>query len=283
MASVDLATLTRRAKNPRRRVITLRPITPPALQATALYTSVYAPVIAIWSASLESITAAYAQSLSELQTDAPADVTARIEAASSSVSGVIVSLRFAIGRWSESVEAWHRRRWIGNVLTATNVSLETLIGASDVRATLATVIERNVALVSSVSDETRRRIADAAFRGLTERKPAAEFAKEIRGFVDMSRRRAKNIAADQLVKLGSELNQERRRQAGIDSVEWVSSGKINYRPEHKARNGNLYSENADRIGQKYQGKIIKKPPPADDRAGVPINCACTERAVLILD
>lgn len=283
MASVDLATLTRRAKNPRRRVIPLRPITPPALQATALYTSVYAPVIAIWSASLESIAAAYAQSLSELQTDAPADVTARIEAASSSVSGVIVSLRFAIGRWSESVEAWHRRRWVGNVLTATSVDLSTMLGASDVRATLATVIERNVALVSSVSDETRRKIADAAFRGLTERKPAAEFAKEIRGFVDMSRARAKRIAGDQLAKLGSELNQERRRQAGIDSFFWRHSRKRNPRHDHVERDGKLYSENPDRVGNIYEGKRIYAPPPADDRAGVKPFCGCTEQACLILD
>jgi uncharacterized protein with gpF-like domain len=281
MASVDLATLTRRAKNPRRRVITLRPITPPALQATALYTSVYAPVIAIWSTSLESITAAYAQSLSELQTDAPADVTARIEAASSSVSGVIVSLRFAIGRWSEAVEAWHRRRWVGNVLTATSVDLSTMLGAADVRATLATVIERNVALVSSVSDETRRRIADAAFRGLTERKPAAEFAKEIRGFVDMSRARARRVASDQLAKLGGELNDERRRQAGIDSWEWLHSRKRNPRHDHVERDGKFYSDNPDRWGKRFEGKLFRKPP-QDLPSQLPF-CGCTSRSVLIID
>lgn len=283
MPSFDLATLTRRAKNPRRRVITLRPITPPALQATALYTSVYAPVIAIWSASLENITAAYAQSLSELQTDAPADVTARIEAASSSVSGVIVSLRFAIGRWSESVEAWHRRRWTANVLTATNVSLDNLIGPQDVRQTVASVIEQNVSLVRSVSDQTKQRIANVVFQGFRERKPANKVAAELQEVIAMSRRRAKNIASDQLTSLGAELNQERRRQAGIDSFEWVSSGKPDFRPEHKARNGNLYSESQERVGQKYQGKTVKKPPPPSDRAGVPINCGCTERAVLLLD
>lgn len=281
MANLDLATLTKRAKNPRRRVIPLRPIPPLALQATALYTSVYAPVIAIWSASLESITAAYAQSLGELQTDAPADVTARIEAASSSVSGVIVSLRFAIGRWSEAVEAWHRRRWVGNVLTATSVDLSTMLGAADVRATLATVIERNVALVSSVSDETRRRIADAAFRGLTERKPAAEFAKEIRGFVDMSRARARRVASDQLAKLGGELNDERRRQAGIDSFEWIHSGKRHPREDHKARNGLFYSDNPDRWGKRFDGKLFRKPP--EDRPSQLPFCGCTSRSVLIID
>lgn len=279
----DLKQMALRATNTRRTVIPFRPINAPAMLASNLYASVYLPVLNIWAASADTIVAAYAQSLAELQTDSPADVTARIESAQTSASGVIVQLRFAIGRWSAAVEAWHRRRWTANVLTATSVSLDTLIGASDVRATLATVIERNVALVSSVSDETKRRIADAAFRGLTERKTAAEFAKEVRGFVDMSRARSKRIAGDQLVKLGSELNQERRRQAGIDSISWVSSGKINYRPEHKARNGFLYSENPDRVGQKYEGKLIRKPPAADDRAGVPIACGCTERAVLILD
>jgi uncharacterized protein with gpF-like domain len=281
MATLDLAGMTRRARNPRRRVITFRPIQPPALQATALYTAAYQPVLTIWTAALESIVAAYAQSLAELQTDSPADVTARIEAASSSVSGVIVSLRFAIGRWSEAVEAWHRRRWVGNVLTATSVNLETMLGASDVRSTLATVIERNVALISSVSYETRRRIADAAFRGLTERKPAAEFAKEIRGFVDMSRARAKRIAGDQLAKLGGELNDERRRQAGIDSWAWIHSGKAHPREDHKARNGLFYSDNPDRWGKRFDGKLFRKPP--EDRPSQLPFCGCTSRAVLIID
>ncbi|MFN3474074.1 MAG: phage minor head protein [Blastomonas sp.] len=281
MAAFDLATLTRRARNPRRTVIPLRPIALPALQASQLYASVYLPVLNIWAASADTIVAAYAQSLAELQTDSPADVTARIESAQTSAAGVIVQLRFAIGRWSAAVEAWHRRRWTANVLTATSVDLQTMLGASDVRATLATVIERNVALVSSVSDETKRRIADAAFRGLTERKTAAEFAREVRGFVDMSRARSKRIAGDQLSKMGGELNDERRRQAGIDSWEWIHSAKRNPREDHLARNGLFYSDNPERWGKRYEGRLFRKPP-AERPSQLPF-CGCTSRAVLLLD
>ena len=87
-------------------------------------------------------------------------------------------------------EAWHRARWRGAVLTATSVDLQTMIGPADVRETVEAVIQRNVGLVRSVSDETRRRIGDAVFRGLQKRTPAREVARELREAVAMSRRRA---------------------------------------------------------------------------------------------
>jgi SPP1 gp7 family putative phage head morphogenesis protein len=83
----------------------------------------------------------------------------------------------------------------------------------------------------------------------------------------MTRRRALNIASDQTVKLASALNEERRREVGIDTWEWMSSHKVHYRPEHLARDGKRYSD-AD-------------PPP--DMPGELINCGCTSRAVLSLD
>lgn len=165
--------------------------------------------------------------------------------------------------------------------TATAIDLATLIGPQDVRETLETVIARNVALVRSVSDQTRERIADAVFRGLQARTPPRTVAREIAEAVAMGRKRALRIAADQNVKLGSALNEERRRQAGIDSFTWVHSGKMHSRPEHVARDGKLYSENAERVGQEYEGRTIRKVP--EDKPGELPYCGCTSRAVLILE
>lgn len=89
------------------------------------------------------------------------------------------------------------------------------------------------------------------------------------------------MAADQNVKLSSALNEERRRQAGITSWSWVHSGKVHFREEHKARDGLLYSEDPGKVGDKYQGKRIRKPP-ADKPGELPW-CGCTSRAVLILE
>jgi len=276
----SLSTLARRARNPRRSAITIRPINPPAVQATDLYRSAYAPVVALWSETVERLVQAYALSPSELQTDSTADLAVEVERAGQQAVVAVLTARLRVERWARRFEEWHRQRWRGAVLSATSVDLGTMIGAGDVRETLEAVIERNVSLVRSVSDQSRERIADSVFRGLNQRTPAREVAKELREAVGMSRRRALNVASDQMVKLSSSLNEERRRQAGITAFEWIHSEKANPRPEHAARNGFLYSETPSQVGSEYQGKRVRTPP-ADMPGQLPF-CGCTSRAVLIL-
>lgn len=172
-------------------------------------------------------------------------------------------------------------RWRRTVQAATSIDLATLIGPQDVRETLETVIARNVGLVRSVSDETRRRIADSVFRGLQARTPSRQVAKEISEAVGIERRRALRIAADQNVKMSSALNDERRRQAGIDSFLWRHSGKVHPRAAHVERDGKLYSEDPGKVGTEYEGKLVRKVP--EDRPGQLPFCGCSARAVLILE
>ena len=277
----DLATLTRRAKNPRRSVITLRPISPPATLATNLFQACYRPVVQAWEAALPNIVAEYERTLAEMTTDSPADVEARIGQAEAEAQSVMLRVSIALERWAATVERWHRRKWTATVLPATNVDLRTMIGAGDMRMTLEAAIARNTGLIRSVSDETRRRVGDAVFRGLQNRKPAREVAREIREAAGIERRRALRIAADQNVKLASALNEERRRQAGIDSWYWQHSGKVHAREDHKARDGFLYSDNPERVGSEYQGKRVRKPP--EDLPGQLPYCGCGTRACLILE
>lgn len=279
----SLATMTRRARNPRRSVIPIRPIKAPALRASELYGAAYADLVKLWASAEPAIIDAYARTLSEMTTDAPGDVAVQIGAVENLAGALALTIRIRLENWARRLEVWHRGRWRANVLTATGVDLATLISPGDARTTIETAIERNVELVKSVSDQARQRIADSVFRGFQRRAEPREVAKEIREAVAMARRRAINIAADQTTTLASQLDQERRRQAGIDSWFWVSSGKAHPREEHRARNGNLYSESADRVGQQYEGQKILKPPPADDLPGVPIHCGCTSRSCLIID
>ncbi len=117
-----------------------------------------------------------------------------------------------------------------------------MIGAGDVRASLETSIEWNVALVKDVSDVTRQKISNAVFDGLRNRTPAREVASTIRDSVGMSRKRATRIASDQLNKLTSALADERRREAGIDTWLWRWSHKKNGRQEHIERDGKKYTD-----------------------------------------
>jgi len=259
-------------RKPRKRTVTFRPVTLPATMASDLYATAYAPVVKEWEQGIAAITAEYERSLNQLTTDAAPELSGVIVSIENGISQLAVSLRLRLERWAARIEAAHRRRWNATVKQSTGLDVSTLTGPADMRVPLSTVIERNVELVRSVSDQTRARISDIVFRGLAEKKPVRAVAAEIREGVGMGRKRALNIASDQAVKASETLNEERRREAGLMAWEWVSSHKTNYRPEHAARDGKRYSDDpADGA------------PPPNDRPGQLPFCGCTSRAVLSLD
>lgn len=276
----DLAALTRRISNPRRSVVPIRPINPPAIRATDLYRSVYFPVIAIWRNRIPALVDEYERTLAAMTTDSPAALRVELQQAEDDADAMVITVEPRLERWAAIFANWHAARWRRNVLSATRVDLLTMIGPEDTRETVQAVIQRNVGLVKSVSDQARERMADSVFRGLNNRTPSRQVAKELRTAVEMGTRRARNIASDQLTKISSALDEERRRQAGIDSWEWIHSEKANPRPEHAARNGFLYSDDPADVGTEYQGKKVRRPP--DDRPGQLPFCGCTSRAVLLL-
>ncbi|OAH37007.1 hypothetical protein AX777_18325 [Sphingobium yanoikuyae] len=258
----------RRAKpNARRKAIVLRDIAPPATMATNLYRSTYARVIAAWSDALPRINAAYAQSLSELTQDSPADVRAEIDGAAEAINRLILILTPQVRDWALQVERWYRGKWRGAVLSATGVDLQTMLGPEDVRASLETTIEWNTALIKDVSAQTQQRIGNSVFDGLRNRTPSREVAKSISEATGMARTRSQRIASDQLNKLTSSLAEERRREAGIDEYQWVWSRKKHGRAEHIARDGKEYSD--------------ANPPP--EPAGSLPFCGCRTRAIIRFD
>lgn len=279
----DLTAMARRARNVRRKAITLRDMAPPAVLATDLYRAVYAPVVALWTRTAERVIAEYERSLSAITTDAPVDVQALLDQADGEFQRLLILLNAALSDWSLRVESWQRGKWRGAVLSATGVDLGTLIGPEDARETLEQYIEWNTALLKDVSAQARQRIGSAAFTGLTQRLPARDVAKQIREATGMARDRSQRIAADQMSKLSSALAAERRREAGLDVFEWRHSLKRHPRADHVARNGNYYSESASRIGTQVDGKTVQAAPPKGDRAGEPPYCGCRELSVLIFE
>lgn len=263
----SLAAMTRRTRNPRRSAIVLRDIVPPATLATDLFRSAFLPVIQTWEAAIPAIVAEYERTLSAMTTDAPADVEAQLSFVEQEVNRLLLVLTPRLRDWALRVERWQRGKWRGAVLSATGVDLQTLIGPEDVRETLETTINWNVALVKDVSAQAQQRISNAVFSGLNERKPSREVAKEIREATGMARRRSINIASDQLSKVTSALADERRREAGIDTWKWHHSGKLHPRAEHQARNGKEYTDATA---------------PADLPGRLPF-CGCRSQAVLTFD
>lgn len=261
--SFDLATLARRQRNIRRPIITIRDIVPPAVMASDLYRAVYAPVVQLWSAAAERALAEYSRT-SALINDAPSDLRQVLDDAAGEFDRLFLLLRPRLADWLLRTERWQRQKWRGAVLSATGVDLQTMIGPETVRETLDSYLEWNAALVKDVSAQAQKRISDAVFEGVTQRKPARDVAAKVREAGAMTRRRSIGIASDQLSKVTSALASERRREAGIERWEWVHSGKLHPRENHKARNGKTFSD-ADA--------------PKDLPGRLPY-CGCRERAVL---
>jgi len=61
----------------------------------------------------------------------------------------------------------------------------------------------------------------------------------------------------------------------------VASAARQPRPDHEARDGNLYSDQPSDTGREYQGRTVHKAP--EDKPGELPFCGCTSRAVLILE
>lgn len=265
---VDLARQVKIAK-PRLRKVEM-PISNVTRAERADLARLYLAVLRVWVAGAkEELLAEYQTSLDELVTDSPSSLRAKIEAISARAISATLIFERGFERWATMFSIRHLRKIISSLKYKTNVDLSTQLGPRDTAQTLAEVLQRNLALVRNVSDDTRGRMSDILFRNLQKRTPVREVAKEIDAALKLGRDRSLRIAVDQSEKLAAALDQDRQQQLGMDSFEWVHSQKKHPRIEHQARNGNIYAWNSE-IGR-------------DDPPGYKPFCGCKAKGVLNLD
>jgi SPP1 gp7 family putative phage head morphogenesis protein len=265
--AIDLPSLARRQG--RRRNVTLRPIAPTQAMATEL-ARIMAPAWQVWREAEERILAGYDPAplaKDGLTIDSPDAVRTAISiAASDFLSRLVTEITPALGRWVVRSEQIHRARWMAAIKAGTGVDLETVLTSQPVQETIEAFVNRNVALISNISDQAQARISDSVFRGYQQRTPPRELAKEVREATGMGRARSIRIAADQTVKLSAALDMERQAEAGIEQYKWRHSGKLHPRAEHRARDGNVY-----KLGE-----------PAGDTPGQAPFCGCRAQAYLAI-
>lgn len=240
MAKIDLRAILR--ARGRRAPLTLRPITTTQAQARALY-RLYLPVVDAWVAASPRIVAEYERTIAQLTTDSPSDIAAEIAATEEGAVRATLDFRVLFTEWAQAIQLWHVTR-IGQQLTyATGIDLTTQLGSVDL--TIEDYLERNTALIRDISDQARGRIADIVFRGVSNRTPTRDVAREIAKSTGMARKRALRVAIDQTVKLSAALDAQRGYELNADGYIWVHSGKLHYRETHKARDGKYFAFGSD--------------------------------------
>jgi SPP1 gp7 family putative phage head morphogenesis protein len=271
---IDLAQMAQRTRPTRRREVVFPPIEPTGALAIELE-RIYLAALRYWAVAVRNrVLPIYTAALrtermlgdsATVQDDA-GQLGGETSSIAAEVDWLLLILTPKLRDWALRVEKFHRTRWLQAILTPTGVDLSTMIGPEDAARTFESVIEQNVSLIRSVTSEARTKVEGIVFRGFTARTPSREIAKEIREALGTSRARSIRIASDQTAKLSAQLDTERMRQAGITDWRWVHSGKLHFRPEHKRRNGRIYS--------------FAKPPP--DMPGELPFCGCKKAAVLRL-
>lgn len=242
----------------RKRDLTLRPIQTTQAQAKAL-ARIYAPIMQVWSdGARDRILPAYARSLATFTGDSPADIEIEIEAVEEEAVRATFSFRELFRSWSEQLMQWHITRLGSQLSYATNVDVTTQLGGAN--GTLADALARNTALVRDVSDQARGRIADIVFRGLQQRTPIRDVAREIEHALSLGKRRSLLIASDQTVKLSASLDKLRQEQLGFSSFVWRHGGSAHPRLYHVARDGEVF---------RWDSEIARTDPP-----GYAVSCKC---------
>lgn len=263
----DLAELARRHGKVRRRSFTAGPFHPPAMFESDL-ASIYLRVLRRWRDIAKArLLPVYVQSVAEVRArDDIGQMQGAGRDGNADAQRLVIAVTPDVRRWAVRVAEWHAKKW-NAALTPSGVDLSTIIHVGEVEEPISAIVARNVALITNVSDEARGRIADIMFRGFTARAPARDIAREIDAALQLGRPRSIRIASDQTAKLSADLDTARMKQAGIDEWIWIHSGKVHFRPEHKARDGNVYTwENA----------------PTDMPGQLPF-CGCKKQGVFKLD
>jgi len=265
---IDLVALVKRVGKYRAPTFTAAEIQPTGAMRDDLL-RLYMRVVREWLRQWqEEIRPQYEATLAEGLRDSVNDVQGTTDSAANALNRLVVSLDAELSDWVVRTEEWHRGQF-GKLFTPVGVRLDMMLGAGDVGPTLQAVLADNVSLIRSLNDQMRNGISGAVFRGLTNRTPARDVAREIRKQAGIGQRRAELIAADQLQKLTGRLDQQRQEQLGLTSFEWAHSGKLHPREYHKDRNGKVF---------KWDSVVGKTDPP-----GYAIRCGCRARAVVDLE
>ncbi|WP_019997266.1 phage head morphogenesis protein [Aureimonas ureilytica] len=164
----------------------------------------------------------------------------------------------------------HTSKWAASVRSAIGIDVAAVVAQEDLTDYLEDANERNVSLITKLTNDTVESVKTAVMDAILQGKTAKQLRGELTSRFAISDRRAKVIARDQVSKLTSDLNRRRHTQAGIAEYIWTTSHDERVRSLHKSLDGKEY-----RYGEET-GAEQGLPP------GQPIQCRCVARAIVVI-
>jgi SPP1 gp7 family putative phage head morphogenesis protein len=155
---------------------------------------------------------------------------------------------------------FNREQFIATIKQGIGVDIRTVVESQNLRPVLLRRIKKNTDLIKSLPQEHIDRVKKVLEEGITKGDDAASILATVREASEITDRRAKLIARDQMAKLNGDLTQARQIALGIDSYIWRTSRDARVRDDHRDREGNVYQWDK---------------PPSDGHPGQPVQCRCT--------
>lgn len=227
------------ATGPLKKPIELREVTPTKAQSDDL-ARIYLQVVRLWRDAASDVMEVYDPSPDFIR-DTVDEAQAAIVAAEARANALIVALSLELDNWTRRFSSWHRNKFASNVQAGTGVSVAQFMSNTAIQNEMKISLAWNIDLITNVSADMKRRIADIVWSGWRSNEPRREIAKRINEAVGIERRRALRISVDQTTKLSADLDRARMLEMGITDWVWVHSRKAHPRLDHVARNGKEYN------------------------------------------
>lgn len=170
-----------------------------------------------------------------------------------------------LGRWVTRQGSWHGAKTITAINSATGVKIEPFIRLSDVQGLLDESVRVNVALINTINTDMKARLEEIIREGFTNQRNQKWLTDQIAAALDITKKRARRIARDQIHKLNAQLTEFRNRQLGVERYIWRTRLDERVRKLHADREGHTFRWDS---------------PPSDGHPGYPILCRCSALAIL---
>lgn len=159
-------------------------------------------------------------------------------------------------------------KFVAGVKAKANTDISAFVRPDDNSLLIRKIVERNTALITSLTDETVEKITqaviDAQIKGLSK----AQLKDELSKILGKQAKRADLIASDQMEKLAADIIADRAKQAGLNIYIWQSLMDGRERSYHAYLHGKRQDKRNANHGDK--GMFPRQP----------IRCRCWARWII---